>query len=267
MRAGFIETVALKLAVGALPIAPPPVLTYSAGSYANQPSPSPDRIQDWLVAGQWVAAFVALVAIVRLPSSRRGWLAAVFAIVAACLFLAIGWFLYETPAIGFLPPDQVAAGATGSIPTPDVAGLPAEQAAMIRRGQYLFTVASCALCHTNDGSGGLKVVGGVDGDVGTIFTPNISSDRDAGLGQWSDAEIARAIRSGVARDGRPLYWQGMPWDHFSNWDEEDIRSIVAYLRLMSPIAEKVPANRPPAPDDCKVYTFWVHKTREPGCSG
>jgi cytochrome c oxidase cbb3-type subunit 2 len=267
LRAGFIETITQKLAAGALPIAPPPVLTYSAGSYANQPSPWPNRIQDWLVAGQWVAALVALAAIVRLPSSRRGWLAAIFAIVAACLFLAIGWFVYETPAIGVLPPDQVAAGATGSIPTPDVAGLPTEQAAMVRRGQYLFTVASCALCHTNDGSGGLKVDGGVGGDVGTIFTPNISSDPDAGLGQWSDAEIARAIRSGVARDGRPLYWQGMPWDQFSNWDEEDIRSIVAYLRLMPPVAEKVPANRPPAADDCKVYTFWVHKTREPGCRG
>jgi hypothetical protein len=52
-----------------------------------------------------------------------------------------------------------------------------------------------------------------------------------------------------------------------NWDEEDIRSIVAYLRLMPPVADKVPANRPPAADDCKVYTFFVHKTREPGCSG
>ena len=55
--------------------------------------------------------------------------------------------------------------------------------------------------------------------------------------------------------------------HFSNWDEEDIRSIVAYLRLLPPVAEKVPPNRPPAADDCKVYTFWVHKTQEPGCKG
>ena len=99
------------------------------------------------------------------------------------------------------------------------------------------------------------------------FVPNISSDKEAGIGAWSDDEIARAVRSGVARDGRPLYWQGMPWDHFSNWDEEDIRSIVAYLRQLPPIAEKVPANAPSSADDCKVYTFWVHKTRETGCRG
>ncbi len=59
----------------------------------------------------------------------------------------------------------------------------------------------------------------------------------------------------------------MPWDHFSNWDEEDIRSIVAYLRMLPPVAEKVPANEPPSSNDCKAYTFWVHKTRKPGCSG
>src|SRR5271154_6077514 len=101
---------------------------------------------------------------------------------------------------------------------------------MIRRGQYLFAVASCAFCHNNDGSGGFKISGGLGTGFGAIFTSNISSDPVAAIGAWSDEEIARAIRSGVARDGRPLYWQGMPWDHFSNWDEEDIRSIVAYLR-------------------------------------
>ncbi len=70
-----------------------------------------------------------------------------------------------------------------------------------------------------------------------------------------------------ARDGRPLFWQGMPWDHFSNWDEEDIRALVAYLRLLPPVAGKVPANAPKSAGDCKVYTFWVRKSAEPGCKG
>jgi len=122
-------------------------------------------------------------------------------------------------------------------------------------------VASCAYCHTNVGAGGSKLSGG----LGTIYTPNISSDVKAGLGAWSDEQIARAIRSGVSRNGRPLYWQGMPWDHFSNWDEEDIRAIVAYLRTLPPVAEPVPAYRPPSPDDCKEYTFWTSRNTEPGC--
>jgi hypothetical protein len=121
----------------------------------------------------------------------------------------------------------------------------------------------------NDGSGGFTISGACSEGYGfgTIFVPNISSDGEVGIGAWSDAEIARAIRSNAARDGRPLHWQGMPWDHFSNWDEEDIRSIVAYLRLLPPVAERVPSNAPPSGDDCEVYTFWVHKTRERGCQG
>jgi hypothetical protein len=87
-----------------------------------------------------------------------------------------------------MPPDRVAAGATKSIFTPDVAAMPPERMAMVKRGQYLFTVASCAYCHLNDGSGGFKVSGG----NGSIFTPNISSDREAGIGAWSDQEIVRA---------------------------------------------------------------------------
>jgi mono/diheme cytochrome c family protein len=146
LHAGLVETIALKLAGGALPVAPPPHLTYSAGSFANQANPSPDRIQNWLILGQWVAALVALAALLRLPSSRRGWLAAVFGVVVAGLCLAVGWFVYATPAIGVLPPDRVADGATGSIPAPDVSTLPPERAAMVRRGQYLFAVASCAYC-------------------------------------------------------------------------------------------------------------------------
>jgi cytochrome c553 len=267
---GFVETIARKLAGGGFPAAPPPTLTYAAGSFANPSSPAPDRIQDWLVAGQWAVALVAILALVRRPSSWRGWILGALGAVALAVVGAVGWFVDVTPAAtAVLPPERISDAVTGSIPTPDVGGLSPETAAMVRRGEYLFTVASCAFCHMNDGSGGFKLNGAFSsgGGFGTIFTPNISSDREAGIGAWSDAEISRAIRSGVARNGRPLYWQGMPWDHFSNWDEEDIRSIVAYLRLLPPVAEKAPPNAPPSADDCAVYTFWVHKTREPGCKG
>jgi len=131
----------------------------------------------------------------------------------------------------------------------------------VQRGRYIFANASCAYCHRNDGSGGLKL----SGPFGTMFTPNISPDREAGLGAWTDAEIARAVRSGVTRSGRPLFWQGMPWDHFSNLDEEDVVSLVAYLRAIPPVGEKVPPYRPPAPDDCEIYTFWTNRNLEPGC--
>ena len=86
-----------------------------------------------------------------------------------------------------------------------------------------------------------------------------------GIGGWSDAQIARAIRAGVSRDGRALHWQGMTWDHASNWDEEDVRALVVYLRSLPPVRHAIPAPRPPAPDDCVVYSFWVKRSAVPGC--
>jgi len=57
----------------------------------------------------------------------------------------------------------------------------------------------------------------------------------------------------------------MTWDHISNWDEEDIRALIAYLRVLPPVRKKVPDDRPPAPDDCEVYTFWTTVSAGPGC--
>jgi hypothetical protein len=71
---------------------------------------------------------------------------------------------------------------------------------------------------------------------GTRWSPNITPDRDTGIGAWSDREIGPAIRRGVTPDGRSLRRQGMIWDHASNWDEEDVRTFVAHLRGCRPSA-------------------------------
>lgn len=66
-----------------------------------------------------------------------------------------------------------------------------------------------------------------------------------GIGGWTEPAIARAIRSGIASDGRALHWQGMIWDHASNWDKEDIRALVVYLPK-DPGGAKSGAERTPA---------------------
>ena len=174
-----------------------------------------------------------------------------------------GGVLYEWPQLTVIPSEQIVAGATASIFNPARSALGSDsREAMVERGRYLFTVGSCALCHTNDGSGGLKVSWK---PFGTLWSRNLTSDRDTGLGAWTDAQISRAIRSGVSRSGHVLHWQGMTWDHASNWDEEDIRSLIAYLRVLPPVQQQIPADRPPAPDDCAIYTFWTVASRRPGC--
>jgi hypothetical protein len=70
---------------------------------------------------------------------------------------------------------------------------------------------------------------------------------------------------GVSRDGRQLHWQAMTWDQLSNLEEEDLRAIVAYVRLLPPVKRIVPVPRPPAADDCETYTFYLDKSDQPGC--
>jgi hypothetical protein len=57
----------------------------------------------------------------------------------------------------------------------------------------------------------------------------------------------------------------MIWDLASNWDEEDLRSIIAYLRTLPPVSKEIPSARPPAGDDCDKYTFWIKESDRPGC--
>jgi hypothetical protein len=66
-------------------------------------------------------------------------------------------------------------------------------------------------------------------------------------------------------EGRILHWQGMIWDHASNWDEEDVRALVAYLRALPPVRRAIRPARPPAADDCAIYTFWVARSTSDGC--
>lgn len=83
----------------------------------------------------------------------------------------------------------------------DVAATP-ELAA---RGRYLTQAADCAACHTV--SGGAALAGGVAFTLpfGTIYSTNITPDRDTGIGTWSDDDFVRALHEGVAKDGSHLY--------------------------------------------------------------
>jgi hypothetical protein len=58
----------------------------------------------------------------------------------------------------------------------------------------------------------------------------------------------------------------MLWDHFSNFDEEDVRSLVAYLRVLPPVVKRIPDPTPPSPADCDEYTTFFSESRTPGCT-
>ena len=72
--------------------------------------------------------------------------------------------------------------------------------------------------------------------MGKLYSPNISSDKETGIGNFNDGEIAPALRHGVGRDGRALF-AFMP---FQNTSEEDLTAIISFLRTMPAVKNNVP---------------------------
>ncbi len=274
LKYGFVETVAAKIAASRLPIplGDPTELVYKSGNYGQtDPGLLP---RDWpqvvLIWGQWIVLGVGVFAWLADPQmgvrSKKGfwaWFKFVFSLLGIAILGFIVWVMYSTPVLPFIPPEIINQGVTAAIPPAAEASFETpEQAALAARGEYLYKVTSCTFCHGPDGSGGPKIN---HVSFGTVWVRNISSDAATGIGAWTDAEVARAIRSGVSRDGGPLHWQGMVWDHLSNLDEEDVRALIVYLRILPPVSKEIPAPVPPGPGDCEEYTFYLAVSWTPGC--
>lgn len=118
----------------------------------------------------------------------------------------------------------------------------------VARGKYLVSVAGCNDCHTPGyflgKPDGTRFLGGSDvgfeiPGLGVFHGPNLTPDKETGLGNWTDVQIATALTTGKRPDGRELA-PVMPWRAFANFTKEDVRSIVAYLRTLPPVKGKAP---------------------------
>jgi mono/diheme cytochrome c family protein len=125
--------------------------------------------------------------------------------------------------------------------------------ARLARGKYLVNnVAHCDDCHSDVNwkapgaptKPGRFLVGTKFVEEGLpfpIYTRNLTPDKETGLGLWTDQEIARAIREGVSRDGHRLF-PLMPYMNFRKMSDEDVESIVVYLRTIPAVHNDVPKN-------------------------
>jgi mono/diheme cytochrome c family protein len=118
----------------------------------------------------------------------------------------------------------------------------------VKRGEYMVMAGACADCHTpgvmlgkpemdkllSGGNVGFEMP-----NVGIFFPPNLTPDDATGLGKWSEADIAKAIRQGMRPDGRQLI-PIMPYGWYSKLTEEDALAMAAYLKSLTPISNKVP---------------------------
>ena len=104
---------------------------------------------------------------------------------------------------------------------------------LVERGRYLFTVAGCASCHTHDQAlaGGRPLVT----PFGTFYPPNISPDREQGIGDWSEADFRRALGEGVNPQGEH-YYPAFPYTSYTRLTPADMRALYAYLMKQRPVA-------------------------------
>ena len=119
--------------------------------------------------------------------------------------------------------------------------------AAVERGRYLATAADCGSCHTVPGSD--QPFGGgrpIETPFGVLAAPNITPDRETGIGDWTDDEFDAAVRHGVSRNGARLY-PAMPFPYYSRMSREDVKDIRAYLSTIEPVHNAVRVNRLPFP--------------------
>ena len=104
-----------------------------------------------------------------------------------------------------------------------------------RRGQYLFDAAGCLGCHTDAKSKGKPLSGGrrLNTPFGTYYSPNITPDRETGIGKWTDADFVRALRQGIAPDGGH-YFPVFPYPSYSGMSDADMLDIKAYIFTTPP---------------------------------
>jgi mono/diheme cytochrome c family protein len=121
----------------------------------------------------------------------------------------------------------------------------------LARGAYLYNEAMfCWGCHGIDGgngpdesqAGGIKIdLSSVGPGLGVYYVPNLTSDLETGIGNWSDGELVRAIREGVDREGK-LIFPVMPYQFYHGLSDEDALSLVAYMRSLEPVSHEVSEN-------------------------
>jgi mono/diheme cytochrome c family protein len=137
--------------------------------------------------------------------------------------------------------------------------------APIERGRYLVEIVGfCGACHNSFGPGmqpiaGMALGGGrVFGERGfRAVAPNISQDRETGIGGWTDAQIAAAIRDGVRPDGSPI-GPPMPVESYRGISDSDLAAMVAYLRTTPPVRHAVTQR--------STYPFVVQRAGPPVAS-
>lgn len=117
---------------------------------------------------------------------------------------------------------------------------------LVTKGQYIFALAGGCACHTepkkepNAGARSFPI------PFGTVYSTNITQDKDTGLGAWTDQQIRDTMVRGVRRDGSRIL-PVMPYEKYSGMAEEDLKALIAYLRTIKAVRKATPELKTWAP--------------------
>jgi len=108
----------------------------------------------------------------------------------------------------------------------------------VERGAYLARASGCIACHTNVDEGGAPLAGGppIDTPFGTFYAPNLTMDKEQGIGDWTLEDFARALRHGTSPDGQP-YYPAFPYSFYTRLSDQDIADLWAAFQTVPAVAE------------------------------
>ncbi len=152
---------------------------------------------------------------------RRWWLAVVLLVVLASL-----WLLLRPGSDARIPSAASTVGAATL-----------REPGLLARGEYLTSAGDCAGCHT--AQGGSRFAGGraLPTPFGNITAPNITSDRETGLGGWDFEDFWQALHAGKGRHGALLY-PAFPYTSYTRVHRDDALAIFAYLQSLPPVHQR-----------------------------
>jgi cytochrome c553 len=150
-----------------------------------------------------------------------------------------------------------------------------ERAETVARGEYLVGLLGCGRCHTEGYLTGTEPTGpelagstigiawsGLEGAAerpGLVFPRNLTPDKTTGLGDWREADIVRAMRTGVSKDGHqnlPV----MPSANYAMLELDDLRAIAAFLKSLPPVERAIPARTEPGSEPLHAYVrFGIYR--------
>ncbi len=108
----------------------------------------------------------------------------------------------------------------------------------VGKGAYLARASGCIACHTDFENGGAPLAGGVklETPFGVLYSPNLTTDTEHGIGGWSVEQFARAVRQGVSPDGYP-YYPAFTYPFYANFSDQDIADLWAAFQTVAPVSQ------------------------------